>query len=284
MRSLAFAVLFGSALLLPDPAQAQFGKLGAKLGKKVGIASSSNEGAIRTGDMKFEGSVVEITDDVLDRFLSGLAAEKEAAVRVDTEDVEPIIRRNEAAEAKYDKQREEYDRKSEAWDRCSEPIMEAADRDSEAAAEAAGDLIDEEALERLAARMEAAQKRNDTAEVMRLSDSARKLMQGAQTAGGQAVGISTAASARVQKECGTQPTAPKRPTREHVPGASDVRAAGLAASGMDDGEYLMLRERITPFVASGGKSSGMVYTKDEAEALKARIDDLMEYKEVLTQW
>jgi hypothetical protein len=115
------------------------------------------------------------------------------------------------------------------------------------------------------------------AEMRRLTDSVGRASM-AMTNRAQAA--SSEGNAELLKKCGDKPAEPEAPSEEPMLTFQDVRNAGVKASGFNDAQYAILRERILPFVVSKGKNSGgLVYTENEAKVLAARLDDLSPYAE-----
>src|SRR5690606_24997255 len=152
--------------------------------------------------------------------------------------------------------------------------MDAAAEKNEQAAE-----ISPATMEAIQKRLAAARDKGDKAEIQRLADSITKAMAPVTSAAG-ADGERITASARAA--CGDEKPRPEQPDYEPVPDYSTVRAAGVRASGMDAGVYAMMRERVVAYVASKGRSSGgMMLTSSEAEVLKASLERLRPYTELL---
>ncbi len=282
MRHLLAAALLGCVVVaLPSPAEAQFG-----LGKKIKNAAtraagveSAGGGTVKTGSVRFDRQVLEITGERLDQFMKGLAAESQMASRIDAQDDEGIERRNQKAREEYDRKYGEYTRKNEAWERCAKPIE---DRSSSQMQSYGASVTDSAGMERVTQRIKAAQERGDMKEIQRLADSVGKA---SMAVANRSQAMATGANAEIERTCGARAAEPERPEMEPMLTYQDVRRAGLEASGFDDGQYSILRERIVPFVASNGKDSGgLVYTDAEVAALQSKLADLSPYLEVMKSY
>jgi hypothetical protein len=281
MRHLFAAALLGCvAVALPSSAEAQLG-----LGKKIKNAAAraagveSAGGTVKTGSVRFDAQVLEITEARLDQFMKGLAAESQMAARIDAQDDEGIERRNQKAREEYDRKYSEYTKKDEAWDRCAKPIE---DRSSAQMQSYGASVTDSAGMEKVAQRIKAAQERGDMKEIQRLADSVGKA---SMAVANRSQAMATGSNAEIERTCGPRTAEPERPEMEPMLTYQDVRRAGLEASGFDDGQYSILRERILPFVASNGKDSGgLVYTDAEVVALQAKLADLSKYLEVMKSY
>lgn len=119
-------------------------------------------------------------------------------------------------------------------------------------------------------------------ELRRLADSVGKASMAVANRGQT---MAAGANDEISRTCGARAVEPERPTMQTLLGYQDVRRAGLEASGFDDGQYSILRERILPFVVTGGKDSGgMIYTETEVSALQAKLADLSKYVEVMKSY
>ena len=117
------------------------------------------------------------------------------------------------------------------------------------------------------------------AEIRRLSDS---LVKAVAPTGAAAVREGEQIHQRALQTCGEEPAEPASPEMESELDYSSVRAAGVRASGMNSDAYAIMRERVVAFVASNGKSSGgMILTEDEVAVLKASLEQLKPFKELL---
>lgn len=281
MRYLFTAALLGCAtFIVPESAEAQLG-----LGKKIKNAAAQAAGVetaggtVKTGSVRFDHQVLEITEARLDQFMKGLDAEMQMAARIDAQDDEGIERRNQKARDEYDRKYSEYQKKDEAWERCAKPIE---DRSSSQMESYGASVSDSAAMQKVADRIKAAQERGDMTEIRRLADSIGKASMAVANRG-QA--MATSANDELARTCGARPVEPEKPVMEPMLGYQDVRRAGLEASGFDDGQYSILRERILPFVVSKGKDSGgLVYTESEVSALEASLADLTKYVEVMKSY
>jgi len=280
MRSLLFAALVGCALAAPEPAHAQFGKLGNKIAKKAGVVPAGPNEQVKTGKVSFDEHVLEITDERVSQLLKGLEAEKLMAARVEKQDTEGIERRNRAKEEAHAKQREAYDRKRETWEKCAEPEQQKAEAESEAQAKS---LDNPAAMQKLQERLKAAQAKGDMAEIRRITDSVSKV--GMQAAS-QAQNTSDEMTAAIRTKCGEPPVEPADAAEpEPMLTFNDIRVAGIEASGLTDRQYAIMRERVHPFVVSKGKTnSGMLYTDAEAQVLAARLGDLSPYAGIVERY
>lgn len=280
MRSLLIAALVGCALAAPEPAHAQFGKLGNKIAKKAGVAPAGPNEQVKTGKVSFDEHVLEITDDRVSQLLKGLEAEKLMAARVEKQDTEGIERRNQAKQDAHAKQRDAYDRKRETWEQCAEPEQKKAEAESEAYAKT---LDNPAAMQKLQERLKAAQAKGDMAEIRRITDSVSKVGMQAASKGQNASDEMTSA---IRTKCGEPPVEPADAEKpEPMLTFNDIRVAGIDASGMTDRQYAIMRERVHPFVVSKGKTnSGMLYTDAEAQVLAARLGDLSPYAGIVERY
>jgi hypothetical protein len=281
MRHLLTAALFGCAVLCtPDAAEAQFG-IGNRIKNAAARATGAENagGAVRTGSVRFDRQVLEITEPRLDQFMKGLAAEAQMAARIDAQDDEGIERRNRKAQEDYDRKQDEYQKKDEAWERCARPIEERSSTEMQSYG---ASVTDSAAMQKVAQRIKAAQERGDMTEIQRLADSVGKA---SMAVANRSQVMAAGANDQISSTCGARPVEPERPTMEPMLGYQDVRRAGLEASGFDDGQYSILRERVLPFVVTNGKDSGgMIYTESEVTALQARLADLSKYVEVMKSY
>lgn len=279
MRSLLIAAVVGCALAAPEPAHAQFGKLGSKIAKKAGVVPAGPNEQVKTGKVSFDEHVLEITDDRVSQLVKGLEAEKQMAARVERQDTEGIERRNQAKQDAYAKEREAYDRKDEAWRKCAKPEQERGEKAMEGHSSSFSDAD----MQKIEARMKAAQARGDMAEIRRLGDSISKV--GVQVASA-AQNTTTEMTAAIRTKCGEPPVEPTGPAEpEPMLTFNDIRVAGIEASGMTDRQYAIMRERVHPFVVSKGKTnSGMIYSDAEAQVLAARLGDLSPYAGIVERY
>ena len=280
MRSLLFAALVGCALAAPQPAYAQFGKLGNKIAKKAGVVPAGPNEQVKTGKVSFDEHVLEITDARVSQLLKGLEAEKQMAVRVEKQDTDGIERRNRAKQDAHEKEREAYDRKRETWEKCAEPEQKKAESEMQSYSKS---LDNTAAMEKLEERIKAAQARGDMAEIRRITDSVSKI--GTQAAG-KIQNSSSEMTSAIRTKCGEPPVEPAD-TAEPEPMLTfnDIRVAGIEASGMTDRQYAIMRERVHPYVVSKGKTnSGMLYTDAEAQVLAARLVDLSPYAGIVERY
>ncbi|HEU5050384.1 MAG TPA: hypothetical protein VFU00_08690 [Gemmatimonadales bacterium] len=278
MRHLLVAAVLGCALGVPSPAHAQFG-LGKKIRNAAAQAAGVETGSVRTGKVSFDDQLLEITEPRLDRFLKGLEAEEQMVARIDAQDDERIERENRKIREAYEASVADYQRRDEAWEKCADPIQSRGQRDMQAYG---ASVTDSAAMQRVAERIKAAQQRGDMAEIQRLADSVGKA---SMTVANRGQSMAASANDELLRTCGERPTEPGKPTYQPLLSHSDVRRAGLEASGFDDGQYSMLRERIVPFVMTKGKDSGrLVYTEEEVAALQGRLEALSKYAEILKSY
>ncbi len=280
MRPLLVAALLGCALVVPEPAHAQFGKLGNKIAKKAGVVPAGPNERVQTGKVSFDEHVLEITDARVTQVVKGLEAESRMAAQLDKQDTEGIEKRNSARREAHQKLEDAYDRKRETWEKCAEPEQERVEKEMEAVGKS---LDDPAAMEAFQAKVTAAQAKGDLAEIRRLSDSVSKIAMGAANKGQNA---NAELQATIVKKCGERPVEPAdAPAMEPMLTFQDVRDAGLKASGFSDRQYAILRERILPFIVSKGKTnSGMIYTDSEAQVLAARLGDLSPYAGIVERY
>jgi hypothetical protein len=95
------------------------------------------------------------------------------------------------------------------------------------------------------------------------------------------IAASNNATNRAGTECGTLAPRPESPKRKTALTWTDVNNAGARASGMTNEQYMILRERVVPYVKSQGKSSDMMYTSAEVSALQAKSEALGKIGHVL---
>ena len=280
MHSLLFAALVGCALAAPQPAYAQFGKLGNKIAKKAGVVPAGPNEQVKTGKVSFDEHVLEITDARVSQLLKGLEAEKQMAVRVEKQDTDGIERRNRAKQDAHEKEREAYDRKRETWEKCAEPEQKKAESEMQSYSKS---LDNTAAMEKLEERIKAAQARGDMAEIRRITDSVSKI--GTQAAG-KIQNSSSEMTSAIRTKCGEPPVEPAD-TAEPEPMLTfnDIRVAGIEASGMTDRQYAIMRERVHRYVVSKGRTnSGMLYTDAEAQVLAAHLDQFPPYAGIVERY
>ncbi len=254
----------------------------------------------RPATVAFTPDVLEITDARLAQLLRGLDAEAAARPAAERRQAALVAAAREA-ERTYPARRAAYERERAAWERreaertaCVDKVQarhageanaqraqgEAVARDVEARM-AGGRAAD---LEGLAARARAAQARGDQAALMALADSAQRIMRNefapavnagmamAQRAAADSKAINAEAAA-----CGARTPEPTSPAP--VPGvdpdgaAAAVHRAGQAASGLDERQYAVLRERVEEFVRLDGRTGATRYrfTAGELAALRGRM-------------
>ena len=276
MRHLFVALAVGCAVTVPATGNAQLGRLGNAVAKKAGVAPGNPAETVQTGKVTFDAQVLEITDARVTRFVAGLAAEKQMVAKLDAQDTDGIQKRNDAGRAAHDKSMDAYQKKDAAWQKCAEGENAKTEQEVQKVAATAPD---EATMNKIAERIKAAHAKGDLAEVQRLGDSVGRA---SMAMGNRAQSASNEGNAAMLKKCGDKPVEPATVTQEPMLTFQDVRAAGVKASGFDDGQYAILRERILPFVVSKGKNSGgLVYTESEAKVLAARLADLSPYAELI---
>lgn len=261
-------------------AQIKLGKVKTAVTKAVipAAVSPSSGGGIKTGNVTFDERVLEITAERLDQFMAGLEAESVMAAKVNGQDLDAIDRQNAAAEAAYDKAKEAYDAKEKEYERCSGKITKDMEK------QMAPDMPTEKdraKLESVAARIKSAKDAGNMTEVRRLMDS---LVAATNPASQRLTATANAGTARVGSECGTMPVEPRSPARINPLTWNDVIAAGQKASGMSFEQYQIFRERVAPYVLSQGKSSDMMYTSSEVDALKSKSDALAKFGHVFKEY
>jgi hypothetical protein len=271
-RFLIAALLLG---LTAAPAQAQFGLPKVKV--KSPFAKSSD---VQTGRVIFGATVLEINEENVDRFVKGLAAEQEAAARLEAEQNNGASARNQKKRDAYEKTHQVYDNASEKYESCAAPYREQGEREMDAYSASVAE--DTSAMQKVAERVQAAATAGNLTEVQRLSDSVARASSAVANRG---IATAGAANKRITEKCGARPQEPVRPDYEDEMTGEDVRTAGLKASGMTASQYSIFRERLLPFVASKGKSGGgYTYTESEVDVLTASLDRLMPYLELLQQY
>ena len=250
-----------------------------KLGKvTTAVTKAAAGGGIKTGNMTFDERVLEITAARLDQFMAGLAAESEMAAKVNGQDLEAIDRQNAAAGAAYDREMAAYNAKQKEFERCAGAVSKDLEK------QMAPDMPtgkDQAKLQAVAARIKAAKDANNMTEVRRLMDS---LVAATNPAAQRLTAQSNAAAARASSECGTQPVKPASPARVNPLTWNDVVSAGQKASGMSFEQYQIFRERVAPYVLSQGKSSDMMYTSSEVDALTSKADALGKFGHVFKEY
>lgn len=275
--TIVMAIILLALTAATATAQIRLGKVKtAVTGAVLPSAVSSQAGSgVKTGNVAFDDRVLEITPERLDQFMAGLAAESDMAAKVDAQDLEAIDRANEAADATYRKELAAYEGRKQEHDRCSGAIAKDLGK------QLAPDLpteSDRAKLEAVGARIKAARDAGNMAEVMRLMDSLQAVIN---PAAQRTTARSSAATARAQAECGSIPVEPRRAARVNPLTWNDVVVAGQKASGMTSEQYQIFRERVAPYVMSQGKSSTMMYTASEVDALRSKSEALGKFGHVL---
>jgi hypothetical protein len=274
VRPAAAAALACACAALPLHAQFKMPKVKVPGTKQTAAPVASDAQA---GSVAFNDRVVEITPARLDQLLKGLEAEDAMAAKVNGQDLKKMEKDNEAARAAYDKQMAAYTPTKQAWDACMDREQAKAQAKMDGATAGMHADFDQSKMDAIAARIQAAQKKGDMAEVMRLSDSVGKA---AQAASARGTDVATASSAEVRKACGAEPAEPEAPKIQEPIGSSQVHQAGMQASGLG-GQYDVLRERVAAYVASKGKTNGYAYTGSELAALQSKMDALSQHAETL---
>jgi hypothetical protein len=274
---LAFAIA-----LFASPASAQLGALKKRAEKAVAnkVAPKAATGARTTPN--FDDVVVELTEARVTQLLAGFAAEARVAKK--NQDYEAGRTQREAA---YQQQRQQYERahsdwekKQAVWFRCTQKYRDEIDAKGQAGAEYAKS-IDTTALKAVAVRVQAAQVRNDMAEVRRLTDSLTSAITAATS---QFTNVDDVEK-RARAECGNEPEEPKAPSRPTEQTFSTV-ADGSKASGIREDQYRIARERVLAWLSLGDDkiTSGetkYAFTDAELAALGARRGELRQYESVL---
>jgi hypothetical protein len=312
MRAMAVALAAAALCAAPMRAEAQFGRLKAKLEDKMAdkaVKKTVGGEEIRASKVSFGGNVVELTETRLAAFVKGLAAQREARPRIAQEAAQADA--NYAAEQKaYDAKLAQYDRDFAAytkahdkWDACREEIDARARAEDEkrrpererAQQEAEGSMDDarEARLQAIAAKMQEAQQRGDTKTMMAYRDSMQAELSGVMAAGQKSQRMAVeeekrgkAWEAEFKAKCGAEPKAPTSPTPPQS--SADIRAkldsilVRGAGGAIDVGEAAIMRERIVGWQSARKNGTGAgsyVYTKEELAALAAFEKELEPYRE-----
>ncbi|HXE58411.1 MAG TPA: hypothetical protein VNK43_10465 [Gemmatimonadales bacterium] len=236
------ALLALAALALVSPVEAQLRPKLPRVGNPLGGKKSETRARTPT----FNDRVLEITDARVDGLLGGLAAE--VAAFDDAEARHAKARSAYEAENKaYAGQLAAYQKRKKEWDACYDrevrPVEERGKQDIEAthAAITGGDQAAfEKEMERVRARIVAAQQKGDMQEVMRLADSVQKAV--GMRSGNAAQRASSAVQAAAAT-CGPEPEEPKPPVPPSYP-AVDLEAVGAKAAGLTAEQYAILKERV----------------------------------------
>lgn len=277
--TIALTLLLAAVAATPAAAQFKLPKIKSPVARAAEAAGvpGARSGGPATGDVQFDSQVLEITPEAVDRLARGLAAEQEMAARVEAQDLHAIDRENEAARKAHERDRDAWEKRYKDWKRCNEGIG----RRAEAAMGPAPSADDQKALEAVANRARAAKERGDMAEVMRLTDSiAKALAPGAQ----RMTTTANAAQAEAASKCGPEPQEPPYPTLKQPLDYRSVREAGMKASGYDDAQYSILRERVVPFLVEKRSFGRMVYTEGEVKTLEAKRPVLEPWADVLQRY
>ena len=303
---LILCVLLGAGAV-PDAA-AQFGK---KL--KKAITGQAAEKAVEegTGSACFPDrpptvvTTVELTADQMMKVTAGLQAEAEAA-QTAYKKQEEDQKRYEAEQKAYEKDKAAYDKANEKYQACAEKVQaaesaksEELNKKQEEAGKATEAAVDEDKIVAMAQKAQAAAERVSrgvgTAEDRATLAEYQKMMGGVTAASQQAMAASqesqqyqAGASARLEKECGKQPTEPKPPSQADLPG-NTIRKAGADAAGMNAGEYAAARDVMIALASSnsvvksgatqsgggggGGGGGGNKVSQEQADAMNQAIKD-----------
>lgn len=308
-----FLLLAGAAaatiMFAPGAAEAQLGgfikkKVGDKIADKV--LGPEQSGERRAPAPKFSEDVLEITEARLGQLLKGIEAEEaavasakqqEAAAKKTAESQKAAYQ---AAKREYDARQKEYEKAADAYTKCQMAAvgqgMKAAMIGNPAAmkmAQALAQLPPEERdafqkrMEARQEKIEAAQERNDVPALNRLKEEAdadmKKTLGVSMTelqAGGAASGNAMAQMQAQQAKCGPEPVAPQEPRNPadvEIDVRDSVRVAAVRASGLAEGQYAILRERVAAWLASKEKkrSLGLYgFTDGELAILAAKHETL----------
>lgn len=277
--TVALASLLACLVAPPAAAQIKIPKVKSPVAAAAQAAGAPAAPAAgpRTGDVRFDAQVLEITPASVDRLVKGLAAEQAMGARVEAQDLEAIDRENEAARKAHERARREWEPRYKEWKRCTEGVARQAEAEMGPAPTAA----DQARLEAVAERVRAAQARGDMAEVKRLADS---LAAATAPMAQRAVAVGNAAPAQAKARCGEEPVEPPYPAMKTPLDYRSVREAGMQASGFTDVQYAILRERVVPFVVDQRSYGRMIYTDGEVETLKAKRPELEPYADVLRRY
>jgi hypothetical protein len=271
--------VFLLALTAPASAQLKKPRLGGVIGKVVPQATTaSSRGGIRTANLTFDDRVLEITPERIERVIKGIEAGKVMAQQVEAQDLDAIDRANAAKREAYERDYQAYQEKRAALERCVEPEQEKMK--GQMAGYVLTDL-EKARMEAVATRIKTAKERGDLAETRRLADSVSRAMMG-RTQG--AVAASEAGTRALSAKCGTAPQEPTRPVYQDALTYESVDRVEVEAGGFTDAQYHILRERIAPFVVSGGESSSMAYTESEVSVLKEWLPKLQPYTEYMKRY
>jgi hypothetical protein len=298
---------------LPSSADAQFGKLMKKVGKKVAGRPDSPTGAASVPAPTFTANVLEITDVRLGQLLKGLDAERAARPALQQQNAAAQAA-YEAAQKEYGQKRSAYERdlatyqrKFDAYDNCTRQVEAKYEK------EAAGDASVEEQeqartateaameaqaqrMQALADRMQAANARGDEKTASALADSLHALAAMTVARGAAGVQEARASDARDQRreadraKCGDPgkpPAEPAPPSETHNSIATALERAGVQASGLTATQYAIMRERVAAYVNVNGEfRSGNQYAfsadelhvlRQHSKELTARGEDLAPY-------
>lgn len=278
-KAALLASVFLLALTAPASAQFKKPKVGGIIGKVVPqTATASSREGIRTANLTFDDRVLEITPERIERVIRAIEAGKVMAQKVEAQDLDAIDRANTAKRETYERDYQAYREKRAAFERCVEPEQEKMK------GQMAGYVPSDQEkarMEAVATRIRAAKERGDLAETRRLADSLTTAMMG-RTRG--AVAMSEAGTRELSAKCGKAPQEPSRPGYQDALTWESVDRVEVEASGLTDAQYHILRERIAPFVVSGGESSSMAYTESEVSVLKEWLPKLQPYTEYLKRY
>lgn len=314
MRGVGIALAAAVLCAAPPRAEAQFGRLKAKIGEKMGEKVGGKEKgagttAIRASKVAFSDNVVEITDARIDALIRGLAAQAEARPRIAREATAAdanFASAQKAFDAKYaqwEKDDRAYMAAKDRWDTCRQQLSDRfmAEEEKHGAeqekiqeeAEASMDEARQARIQALAAKMQAAQQRGDQKTMMAYNDSMRAELSGVMATSQKSMQLGKASEQRgkanvaeMEAKCGKEPQAPARP--KPPASSSDIRAKldsiFVAGTGrtLDAGSAPVMRERVVGWMEArrAGRGAGSyVFTQEELEALAAREKELEPYFE-----
>jgi hypothetical protein len=288
---------------LPSSADAQFGKLMKKVGKKVAGRPDAPASAASVPAPTFTANVLEITDARLGQLLKGLDAERAARPALRQQDAAAQAA-YEAAQKDYGEKRSAYERdlaayqrKFDAYDNCTRQVeakyeKEAAGDESleekEQARTATEAAMEGQAqrMQALVDRMQAANARGDEKTARALADSLHALAAMTVARGAAGVQEARASDARDQRreadratcgDPGKPPVEPAPPSEIHSSVSAALERAGVQASGLTATQYAIMRERVAAYVNVNGEfRSGNQYafSEDELEVLRQHAEEL----------
>jgi hypothetical protein len=273
-------------------------RAGEAVARKVGGGDEA-----RPANVAFTEGVLEITEARLDQLVRGLDAESAARPAIEQRHAARVAAAREA-ERTYPARRAAWERAHADWarrkaviDACIDKAMDrhaAVAKTRQAESEAIGAAAEahftpdrKAQLKALGDRARAAQARGDQAALMAIADSVQRITRNEimpLANASQALADKAQADSRVlngeAKACGAMPPEPKAPTSGGFVDASaavnEARQAGRVASGLDEREYEVLRERVEEYVRLNGRTraSSYRYTAGELGVLGKRLDAL----------